>query len=165
MDEHSGDLVLTYAELGERLGITSDSARLKAKRKADRGEWAFVARNSERDPVRVRVPASDLPEHPPERSPGRTEHGASDGGALGELMAELAELKASVAELGETYARAARASAEAAEARLQAAVAAAKLEAAERRTEIEVAARNAVIEELRAELARLRRPWWRRLLQ
>ena len=164
MDEHSGELVLTYAELGERLGITSDSARLKAKRKVDRGEWAFVSRNSERDPVRVRVPASDLPEHPPERSPERTEHRASDGVGLGELIAELAELRASVVELKEMHARADRANAEVAEARLQAAVAAAKLEAAERRTEIEIAARNGMIEELRAELARLRRPWWRRMM-
>lgn len=61
------------------------------------------------------------------------------------------------------------------EARLEAAVAAARLEATERahaaevavlrqQIETEVAARNAVIEELRAELARLRLPFWRRWL-
>ena len=112
--------------------------------------------------MRVRVPASDLPSIP-SVSPGRTEHGASDRGALGELIAELAELKASVAELGETHARADRASAAVAEARRSGGVAPPRLSlrppsggqrSRSRR-------RNAVTSSSsRAELARRRRPWW-----
>ncbi len=43
-------------------------------------------------------------------------------------------------------------------------VAAAEVEAMREQLETGVAARNAVIEELRAELARLRLPFWRRLV-
>jgi hypothetical protein len=38
------------------------------------------------------------------------------------------------------------------------------IEAERTAAEDRVAARNAVIEEMRAELARLRLPWWRRLV-
>ena len=40
-DEGAGDLVLTYKVLGERLGITPDSARTKAKRRG----WRVVLDN------------------------------------------------------------------------------------------------------------------------
>src|SRR3954447_5302194 len=129
MAEDTGELILTYPELGERLGITPDSARLKAKRKADRGEWTLLPPNKDGGQVRVRVLASDLPEHPPERIPRGPERQGSDTPSTAELHAELVELRASVAELRDLHARAAgererteRASTEVAEAKLQAAV-------------------------------------------
>src|SRR3954454_4721888 len=106
MTEGAGELVFTYPELDERLGIPPDSARLKAKRKADRGEWTLLPPNKDGGQVRVRVPASDLPEHPPERTPRTPERQGSDTSSTAELHAELVELRASVAELRELHARA-----------------------------------------------------------
>lgn len=91
------------------------------------------------------------------------------------LAAEVAALRAAVAELGDGRARMERLQIEAVEARMDAvraiaerdatkAAAAAEVEAMRGQLEAGVAARNAVIEELRAELARLRLPWWRRLV-
>jgi hypothetical protein len=179
MDDSTGEyLTLTYVELGERLGITPDSARLKAKKKAARGEWQIVPPNREGGLVRVRVPLSALPEHPPERSPERPKNGLEPGvngtPSVTELLAELGELKASIAELQEAHARAERTSIEIAEARLKVAVAEAErdasktvatatvnaaqfaakaeLEAMRQQLETEVAARNAVIEEVKGAL-------------
>jgi hypothetical protein len=175
MGDGSGEyLTLTYVELGERLGITSDSARLKAKKKVDRGEWSFVPRNSDRDPVRVRVPMIALPEHPPERSPERRHDDASrrvNGTRnMAELLAEFAELKASVAELHGIRAEVELATAQVAEIRLKAAIAEAERDAARANAIVEVesmrkqlesglkameagiAARNAVIEEVKETL-------------
>jgi hypothetical protein len=176
MGDGSGEyLTLTYVELGERLGITSDSARLKAKKKVDRGEWSFVPRNSDRDPVRVRVPMVALPEHPPERSPERRQddsgHRANGIPSIAEVLTELGELKASVAELHGVRAEVELATAQVAEIRLKAAVAEAERDAARANAVIEVesmrkqlesglkameagiAARNAVIEEVKETLA------------
>lgn len=175
MGDGSGEyLTLTYVELGERLGITSDSARLKAKKKVDRGEWSFVPRNSDRDPVRVRVPMIALPEHPPERSPERrhddASHRANGTPNMAELLAEFAELKASVAELHGIRAEVELATAQVAEIRLKAAIAEAERDAARANAIVEVesmrkqlesglkameagiAARNAVIEEVKETL-------------
>src|SRR4051812_42637912 len=41
MAERAGDLVLTYAELAERLGIAADGARMRAKRRS----WRTVPGN------------------------------------------------------------------------------------------------------------------------
>jgi len=128
MDDTTGKhLTLTYAELGERSGITPDSARLKAKRKAARGEWQMLPPNREGGLVRIRVPLSELPEHPPDRSlkrpKGGVEHETNGIPSIAELLAELSELRASIAELREMHGRAERASAELPEARLKTAVA------------------------------------------
>ena len=82
--------------------------------------------------------------------------------ALAELKEEAAELRVALAR-----AEAERDSAKAVAAAMVKAAklaTAAELAAVRQQLETEVAARNAVIEELRAMLADLRRPWWRRLL-
>jgi predicted transcriptional regulator len=57
---------LTYRELAERLGLSPDSARIKAKRR----KWQTVPGNHPSDPVRVLVPVEFLNgERSPERSP------------------------------------------------------------------------------------------------
>lgn len=88
-------LLLTYAELGVRLGISPDGARMRAKREHRRHE-----RNDPSGPVRVRVPAVALPEHPPERSDGRSaEGGVSHAPVRANIAERLAELAAEVAEI------------------------------------------------------------------
>ena len=65
MEDRTAELFLTYAELGERLGLAAEGARAKAKRKARAGEWAITVGNDGR--ARVRLPARSLPERPPDR--------------------------------------------------------------------------------------------------
>jgi hypothetical protein len=62
MDDR-GDLErLTYRELGARLGISSDAARMKARRKAKEGAWRIVPGNHPNDRALVELPASELTE-------------------------------------------------------------------------------------------------------
>ena len=158
MPEHSDEQLLTYAELAERLGISPDGARIRAKRKNWRHE-----RNDPSGPMRVRVPSAALPEHPPERSPEKRTNSTSVRTDIDERLNELA---ANVAEIRANMTRTAGVEAELraelANARERAAVAEAQLEAERGAAEDRVAARNAVNEELRAELARLRLPFRRR---
>ena len=60
-DDHPSELLLTYPKLAARLGVSADGARTRAKRQG----WPVIHGNDGR--ARVRVLASDLPEHP--RSP------------------------------------------------------------------------------------------------
>ena len=143
MPERSDDLLLTFAELGERLGVSPDGARMRAKREG----WPVERGNDSRAPARVRVPVDALPEHPPER------RSKSDGSAS-ESDERMTELAASVAELRAAFDRTREIEVELrgelADTRTRAAVAEAKLEA-------ERSGSQALI-------AELRRPWWRRLL-
>ena len=151
-DEGAGDLVLTYKGLGERLGITPDSARTKAKRRG----WRILLDNQ--GVARVHVPPSELPDEPPQR-PAQMGDGADmledERGALGVLSAELVRALED--------ARGARAQAETAHAReVEARVALARAEA-ERDAAREALGRERELSaELRRELAEARRPWWRR---
>ena len=139
------DVSLTYAELGERLGITPDGARLRAKRMERQGRWRVGPGNDGRS--RVWLPADDLPEHPPERTPDQAEGRSS----VAELAAEIAELRAHVADLTEADTTARLEEVARGERDAAVAAASAKVDAAER-----------VIAELRAMLADARRPFWRR---
>jgi hypothetical protein len=53
-----GELLLTYAELATRLGVSTDGARTRARRQG----WQVMNGNDGK--ARVRVLASDLPERP-----------------------------------------------------------------------------------------------------
>ena len=168
------ELVLTYRELGERLGIEPDSARARARRRG----WRVILDNH--GVARVHVPPGELPDTPPLHLV-RTGYGEGEGpdvgpdtrGAVDRLSAELGH---ALEEVRDARTRLEKAVEEAGASRLETVRATARLEAEERahaaetaalrqQIETEVAARNAVIEELRAELARLRRPWWRRWLE
>jgi hypothetical protein len=50
---------LTYRELAERLAITTDAARMKARRAVQKGRWRIIEGNHPNDPVRVELPAAD----------------------------------------------------------------------------------------------------------
>jgi hypothetical protein len=149
MPERSDDPLLTFAELGERLGVSPDGARMRAKREG----WPVERGNDSRAPARVRVPVDALPEHPPER------RSKSDGSAS-EFDERMAELAASMAELRAAFDRTREIEVELrgelADARTRAAVAEAKLEA-------ERSGSQALVAELRQQIEDARRPWWRRL--
>lgn len=53
---------LSYRDLAERLGISTDAARMKAKRKAKAGLWRVIPGNHPSDRVMVELPAADLAE-------------------------------------------------------------------------------------------------------
>ena len=50
---------LTYRELAERLAITTDAARMKARRAVQKGRWRIIEGNHPNDPVRIEMPAVD----------------------------------------------------------------------------------------------------------
>ena len=145
-----GHLLLTYAELGARLGLSADSARVRARRKAEVGEWELVRPNGQNGLTRVRLPAADVPDGPPEHAAGVRASRGDEAGRLAAVEADVSELRVRVERTREVE-NGLRA--ELAEARTRAAVAEALLEA-----------ERAAGLELRAELARLRLPFWRRWL-
>ncbi len=51
---------LSYRELAERLSISPDAARMKAKRKIKAGLWRLIPGNHPSDRVTVEIPANDL---------------------------------------------------------------------------------------------------------
>jgi hypothetical protein len=148
MSVHSGEILLTYAELGERLGLSSDGARMKAKREG----WPIERANDSRSPARARVPPAALPEHPPKRRSKRSEDEVGFDDRLAELAANVAEIRATLAR---TDGVEAELRGQLAETRTRAAV-------AEARLDVEPDAARELIAQLRSELAEARRPWWRR---
>lgn len=53
-------LHLTYKQLAERIGVSVDAARMKAKREAKKGRWQIIAGNHPSDKVTVIIPDSEL---------------------------------------------------------------------------------------------------------
>ncbi len=157
---------LTYRGLAERLGISADAARMKAKRKTKAGAWRIIPGNHPSDPVLVAVPAAEL--NGSERAGGERE-GRSGGeryprtstpeqaNALVELaLVSLADAQARVRELTDQLVAAKDAHRHDA----------AELAAAEMRelgTKAELERALADIAELRDQLARSQRPWWRKI--
>ncbi len=67
---------LSYRDLAERLGISPDAARMKAKRKARAGLWRIIPGNHPSERVLIEVPATDLngtPERVGREQPHRAE--------------------------------------------------------------------------------------------
>lgn len=178
-DDRPGEFLLTYAELGERLGVSPDGARTKAKRAG----WPVILGNDGR--ARVRVISSELPKQG-RRLPEQTgvtpdlltELRRAEAERLAELLAraEKAEREAEQARaaLGDLRARLARLEGEVAGVK---ATATAEVNAAARAAEEAIAARDELLAELRRSLehergrarrledalAETRRPWWRKL--
>jgi hypothetical protein len=57
---HSDLEQLSYRDLAERLAISPDAARMKAKRKAKAGLWRIVPGNHPSERVLIELPATDL---------------------------------------------------------------------------------------------------------
>ena len=175
------ELQLTYAELGEQLGLTPDAARMRAKRRAREGHWRIVPGNDGR--MRVHLAETDLDRerenvhpnvHPniEDASGEQSDEAGAHVRLLEETVAELrrwlaksdaerdqlaGELRGALERLADLRAELATAKAEREAAR---AVAIADVATAQ----AEAAAKGVLIDELRAELAQARRPWWRKLL-
>ena len=70
----------TYKQLAERIGVSVDAARMKAKREAKKGRWQIIAGNHPSDKVTVIIPDSDLNAKPERVSTDAPEqHGFSKG--------------------------------------------------------------------------------------
>jgi hypothetical protein len=78
-DEPSAPSWLSYAEAGERLGLSADAVRVRARR----GKWRRMTANDGRTLVQV-------PEAPDERSPGRS---PARGGPLAALQEAVTALR------------------------------------------------------------------------
>jgi hypothetical protein len=147
-EQEPAELWLSYPELAERLGISADGARVRAKRAG----WPVQTGNDGR--AKVRVPVADLPEH----GPNKPEQGPSSVADIRRLFpertAELHEARQQ-AEQWRTAAEQARADAE-----RERGMRTLMREQLEREV--------ARADRLEAELLRLneaaRRPWWRKLL-
>ena len=66
---------LSYRDLAQRLSISPDAARMKAKRKEKAGLWRVIPGNHPSDPVIVELPSSDLGVQPSRRGTVRPEQG------------------------------------------------------------------------------------------
>src|SRR3954454_14431079 len=137
---------LSLSEAAQRSGLAREAIRAKARR------GHIPARKGNNGQILVQLPAVLL------AGAGQGEAGSSQADLLADLLAEVAELREQVART-----EAERDAAESvAEAQVEAArdAARARVEAAK----VEVAAVRELADRLTAELAELRRPWWRRLI-
>jgi hypothetical protein len=162
VDDGLGGVVLTYRELGERLGIEPDSARARARRRG----WRVMLDNH--GVARVHVPPGELPNEPPTRG-ARTVNGQDTGGYMQGALAELAaRLTHALDEVREERARGAASQAREVEmriahARMEAEGDAARVEAGALRTELET--ERVERAKLMTLVEELTRPWPVRLLR
>jgi hypothetical protein len=180
-------LRLTYEELGQRLGLTTEAARQRARRRQREGRWNIVPGN-ERVRSYVLLDEADLAGEAPAALPVRTGFDQVDEqpdnrpytpdvsrdvrALMAELRQELAERREQGGKLAEAEARVAALQVELARAQAERgaarAVAISDVEAARRVAEETIAAKDQVIEELRRQLEHERamaaRPWWKRWL-
>ena len=151
-DPDEATTVLPMAEAAARLGLSVDAVRSRVRR------GHLETRRGNDGKTLVLLPSSLLDKP---RDEARLDRDEIDDEAATVSREELDRALADrdrardEAEIWRTRAE---------EARLGSAWAEARLEAERESAEDRVAARNAVIEELRAELARLRLPFWRRWL-
>lgn len=149
---------LTYRELAERLGISPDGARMRAKRAVQAGRWRIIKGNHPSDPVRVEIPAADLQGPKPKanvrgRSYGEGTSGEQRGKHLGiALQAAQERIEALTDQL----------SAEKDQHRATA-VDLARAEAKVEAMMIELTRLEATADQLRQVLDEDRRTWWQRL--
>jgi len=159
-----GDLAkLSYRDLAERLGISADAARMKAKRKAKAGLWRIIPGNHPSDKVMVELPAADLAERVggeqrervgPERSP-RTREPEQANGIAEHFLTQLAAAQERIQVLTDQLV-------EAKEAHRRDAMDLAATEAREMGTKVELERALADLAALERQLAHHRRPLWRK---
>ena len=155
-------LSLTYRELAERLAISTDAARMKARRAAKSGRWRIIPGNHPNDPVRIELPAADA------GSPNAT-GGEQAGRSTGErkarttprtdsdaLATALQAAQARIAELTDQL------TAEKDRHR-ETAVELAKATVRIDTLDGELARLDATVVDLESDLARARRSWWQRM--
>lgn len=159
-----GDLAkLSYRDLADRLGISADAARMKAKRKAKAGLWRIIPGNHPSDKVMVELPTADLAERVggergervgPGRSP-RTREPEQPNGAVEHFLTQLATAQERIQALTDQLV-------EAKEAHRRDAMDLAATEAREMGTKAELERALADLTALERQLAHHRRPLWRK---
>jgi predicted RNase H-like nuclease (RuvC/YqgF family) len=156
MDEQEqGELVLTYAELATKLGVSPDGARTRAKRAG----WPVIPGNDGRSRVRVRV--AELPQLPRSQAEQIPEQTGSMNALLAELRRAYGEHSA------ELIARAEKAEQQTEQWRSQAEQDRAAAEHERAVAELlrdQLAREQRRAEDLAAELRDVRRPWLVRVL-
>ena len=163
----TGDtLQLTYRELADRLGVSPDAARMKAKRAVSKGRWRIIPGNHPNDPVRVELPVIDIPQaervggEQAQRSSGDRAGGTvtrTSTDVLTDIVAALQSAQDRVNQLTDAL------TAEKDQHR-QTAIELAQTETREMGTLAEVERLQATIAELQEALHRTRRSWWQKLL-
>jgi DNA-binding Lrp family transcriptional regulator len=160
---------LSYRDLADRLGISADAARMKAKRKVKAGLWRIIPGNHPSDKVMVELPATDLTERvggerseriSPERLPRTNQPERANMGsdrlldALSEAVSLLRPAQEHIERLHEQLI-------EAKEAHRLDAVDLTAAEMREMGTKAELERALFDIAALERQIAALRRPWWR----
>lgn len=159
-------IALSYRELAERLGISPDAARMKAKRAAKSGRWRIIPGNHPSDRVMVELPAAEL--NSPERvdgergervgrrtqgrTPDRTEADTITGQMVAALQSAQDRVRELTDQLGEEKDR-----------HRDTAVMLAQAEAGERAAAVEVERLQATVTQLEDDLQIMRRTWWQKL--
>ncbi len=156
-------LQLGYRELAERLGISPDAARMKAKRKAKTGLWRIIPGNHPSDRVMVELPAHDLnePERvrgkqtrtiPPEHTPPTRTGEQVNASALAVLQTahqRIVELTEQLLTEKDSH--------------QQTAITLAQAEMREMSLAAEIERLETMARDLQAELAHERRTWWQKI--
>jgi DNA-binding Lrp family transcriptional regulator len=169
---------LSYRDLADRLGISPDAARMKAKRKVKAGLWRIIPGNHPSERVLIEMPAADLSGSPervggeqpkciaPERSPRTV--APERANASGELMLEsLLQAQRRIADLTDVLIQAQNVMLKVQEAHRRDGMELAAAETRELGTKAELERALADVEMLRDQLRLLmereRRPWWRKI--
>lgn len=155
-------LSLTYRELAERLGISTDAARMKARRAVKSGRWRIIPGNHPNDPVRVDLPAAEA--GPPDPTGG--ERGTrSTGERKGRTPARTGSdalaitLQSAQTRINELTDQLTAEKDQHRETAVDLAKATARTEA----LEADLARLNAIVDDLQFDLGRARRSWWQRI--
>ena len=155
-------LNLTYRDLAERLGISTDAARMKARRAVKSGRWRIIPGNHPNDPVRVELPVTDLTEpkvtggERPTRSTGERKGRTIARTDSDTLAVTLQAAQARIAELTDQL------TAEKDRHR-ETAVELAKATVRIDTLDAELARLDATVVDLEHDLERARRSWWQKL--
>ena len=155
-------LNLTYRDLAERLGISTDAARMKARRAVKSGRWRIITGNHPNDPVRVELPVTDLTEpkatggERPARSTGERKGRTNARTDSDTLAVTLQAAQARIAELTDQL------TAEKDQHR-ETAVELAKATVRIDTLSGELARLDATVVDLEHDLERARRSWWQKL--
>lgn len=159
-------LQLGYRELAERLGISPDAARMKAKRAVKSGRWRIIPGNHPSDRVLVEIPAAELnapervggdqPERVARRTQGRTPERTETDAITGQMVAALQSAQDRIRELTDQLT-------EEKDRHRETAMGLAQAEAIQANAALEIDRLEMTITDLRAELGRARRSWWKRM--
>lgn len=159
-------LQITYRELADRLGISPDAARMKAKRAVKSGRWRIIPGNHPSDRVLIEIPAEELSN--PERvggeqakrvgrgTNGRTPDRTEADAITGQMVAALQSAQDRIRELTDQLT-------DEKDRHRQTAIELAQAEAIQANAALEIDRLQETVSELQSDLRAARRSWWQRL--